>query len=265
MAVAVSAKTILELLRARHSSDVFVPECKDGPTHYANHLRMDAWVMPRSWAKPECIGYEIKVRRSDFLQDDKWRSYLPLCNSFFFVCPFGVIQPEELPKEAGLLVVSKTGTKLYTKKKAPMRDVQIPEEVFRYVLMCRAKIEAEYRPESQEQYWQSWAAQKREKQDLGHYVSRRLSELATEKIYRVETENIKLKAENAAYAELKKILEDAGIDSWSRWDTKLELQRAIQRKLLDVVPTDFAASLETLSTAIEKVQAEWSALEREGS
>src|SRR5690606_37137616 len=132
-------------------------ECKDGPTHGAEHRRLDGWAMAKSWAHPTVTGYEVKVSRSDFLQDTKWPDYLPMCNELYFVCPTGLIQPPEVPAEVGLLWASKTGTKLYTKKKAQYRDVKIPEEVFRYVLMCRAKITDEH-PSfgSTREYWERW-------------------------------------------------------------------------------------------------------------
>ncbi len=138
------AGEILELLRCRHSRDIFVCECKNGPSQCKSHLRMDAWAMKPSWANPCATVYEIKVARSDFLRDDKWRAYLPYCNQFYFVCPAKLIKPEELPGEAGLICVASTGTKLYTKKKAPYRAAEIPEELYRYLLFARAVIETEY-------------------------------------------------------------------------------------------------------------------------
>ena len=57
-----NANMIEGLLRNRHESDVFVPECKIGSTWMErNCLRLDAWTMKKSWANPACIGYEIKV------------------------------------------------------------------------------------------------------------------------------------------------------------------------------------------------------------
>src|SRR5690242_5105664 len=115
--VCIDAYLIRKLLAAKHAEDVLVPECKDGPTQGGSHRRMDAWVMSKSWANPCVTGYEIKVSRSDFLGDEKWRTYLPLCNEFYFVAPSGIIEPDELPPEAGLLCVSSTGTVLFRKKK----------------------------------------------------------------------------------------------------------------------------------------------------
>lgn len=54
-----AASEILKLLAIKHSGDVFVPECKDGPTHYVSHSRLDAWVMARSWSKPQNAGVVV--------------------------------------------------------------------------------------------------------------------------------------------------------------------------------------------------------------
>lgn len=67
-----NSSAIVALLAARHVNDVFIPECKDGPTQSGSHLRMDAWAMNKSWAHPCAIGYEVKVTRADFIGDNKW-------------------------------------------------------------------------------------------------------------------------------------------------------------------------------------------------
>lgn len=140
-----TAKDIKKLLAKRHRYDVFVPECKDGPTMWNNqgdpgHRRMDAWAMKKSYTQPRAICYEIKVSRVDFLRDDKWHHYLPYCNEFYFVCPPDLIDKSELPEGTGLIYTSKKGTSLVTKKKALWRDVRIPESLYKYILFSRADI-----------------------------------------------------------------------------------------------------------------------------
>jgi len=132
----ITSTTVLSALMEKHKYDVCVPECKTGETWTAHGCpRMDLWVMARSWAHPRTIGYEIKVSRQDFLHDNKWPQYLDYCKEFYFACPRGVIDPGELPAEAGLLVLS--GTRMIVKKKAPVRSVEIPEKLYRYILMRR--------------------------------------------------------------------------------------------------------------------------------
>jgi hypothetical protein len=49
--------------------------------------------------------YEIKVNRSDFLNELKQKKYLRAmqsCNRFYYLCPPYLITPKELPVNAGL-------------------------------------------------------------------------------------------------------------------------------------------------------------------
>ena len=136
-----TAKTILQVLKHRHWKDVFISECKTGPTWFNRNLhKLDAWVMKRSWAQFGTIGYEIKVSRSDFKQDNKWREYLAYCHQLFFVCPRGLIHPGEIEGDAGLCWVSENGQRVYIKKRAPKRDIEIPVELLIHIIMSRSII-----------------------------------------------------------------------------------------------------------------------------
>lgn len=220
---------IINLLSLRHSKDVFIPECKDGPTHYTSHVRMDAWAMNKSWAHPVVSAYEVKVSRADFLKDNKWPAYLPLCNQFYFVAPAGLIDVSELPAEAGLLTAAGKGHggRLITKKKAPHRDVTIPEEVYRYILMCRVTTV----PESQldrgdrAELWRRWLREKAENQKLGWQVAKRIRQRASE----LEAENYRLKREIEAYADLEKWLESMG-HRVTDWALQVNLSKQLEQQ-----------------------------------
>lgn len=91
-------------------------------------------------------GFEIKISHSDFLREKKeareryfrWgdgthlgekkgERYLRYCHLFYYVCPEGIIQPEEVDSPAGLLWVSpkKSTGYLYSYfsvKKRPKRN-----------------------------------------------------------------------------------------------------------------------------------------------
>ncbi len=140
---AITYGVIMGLLETRHSKDFFVTECKDGPSLGRNHHRLDAWAMRRSYSQWMLSGYEIKMRRSDFLNDEKYVNYLPTCNALWFVAPPGVIDPKELPDEVGLLVSASTGSKLMTKKKAPIRTIEKPVGLYEYLLMSRCAVRDE--------------------------------------------------------------------------------------------------------------------------
>ena len=48
-------------------------------------------------------GYEVKMSRGDFVSDKKWNTYVPFFNYFYFATPPGIIKPDELPKDIGIL------------------------------------------------------------------------------------------------------------------------------------------------------------------
>ncbi len=129
---------VLTVLAAKHTRDLFVPHCKTGPSWYNdNQLILDAWVMPFSWTRP-IIGYEVKVNRSDFRRDHKWVNYLSFCNLFYFVTPWGLLEEKDIPAEAGLIWLTKTGAGIRYIRKAPSRWWhQIPQSIFQYVIMWR--------------------------------------------------------------------------------------------------------------------------------
>lgn len=135
------AEQILDLLRARHAADTFVAECKTGP---GGVLRLDAWAALRTWSPWTTIGYEIKVNRGDWLRDTKWHEYRDVCHEMWIASSPTAVNPEEVPEGVGLLVASKNGGRLVTKRKALRRDPD-PKKIIRlmgYVLMSRANIVA---------------------------------------------------------------------------------------------------------------------------
>lgn len=222
----ITAKDIEGLLATRHSQDVFIPQCKTGPTQCADGLRiMDAWAMAKSWANPLATAYEIKVSRSDFVNDNKWRGYLDYCNSFYFVCPPKLIQPEELPKDTGLLWVSSTGTKLLTKRKAPYRDVPIPEDLYRYILMCRTRTG----PDKEEtvDYWCKWLMDKDARHVLGRSVSKALQVRLAEQVSKVTERQTDLEHKIRMYERVQKICEDLGIDLDHPWRLESRIKQAV--------------------------------------
>lgn len=246
---AITARDIMGLLTTKHANDVFVPECKNGPTHAASHLRMDAWAMARSWAHPRIVAYEIKVSRSDFVRDDKWRGYLPYCNELYFVCPPKMIALEELPADVGLMVPSANCTRVYTKRKAAYRDITIDEDVLRYVLICRAKIvrDTAYTHDDQTAYWGEWLARRKYTTDLGHRVSRALCKVISEKIVEVNTENQRLMGENATLQDTRDLLQQLGFDG--RVPSTWGVQRRV-KQLQQTVPPGLENALHNAQRAI---------------
>lgn len=138
----IDSKQILDALSQKHKDDVFIPECKNGETWGARDLlKLDAWVLKRTYSPLTTIGYEIKVSRSDFENDQKWTGYLDLCNEFFFACPAGLIRATDVPSSVGIIWISQSG-KLHVKRKAEYRtpDIEKQNRLLIYALMARSKI-----------------------------------------------------------------------------------------------------------------------------
>lgn len=89
---------LLENHFRRFWGQILVPEYTYG------NLRIDAILIDTShhWIR----GFEIKVSRTDFLQDKKWQEYSEFTSSLSIVCPEELIKKEEIPKPFGLIYVS---------------------------------------------------------------------------------------------------------------------------------------------------------------
>lgn len=207
---------IMNALANKHRNDVFVPECKLGPSNGGLRI-MDAWAMSCSWANPHTYGYEVKIARGDFLADRKWHHYLPACNYFSFVAPKGFIDPQELPPEVGLYRLA--GSRVVVVRKPVRREVPLHEGVIRYVLMWRAKIGPD-RSDNQ-RYWRDWLACRNEKRELGYMVSKQIRETVGQALARERKANDLLRGID----ELRKKLADHGInlDDATEWDGRRKI------------------------------------------
>jgi len=243
------ASKLEQLLAARHTGDVFVSQCKTGPSqgvYRGELLILDAWAMAKSWSKPATYGYEIKASRKDFLKDDKWQRYLEYCSDFYFVCPQKIIEPNELPTEVGLLVASKNLVRLFCKKKAVRRDVEVPELLYRYVLMCRARIAREHQAEvSKREFWEQWLKDRDLSRDIGWRVSKALQEELAKKVYQVEGENLALEKKIESLEGVRRILESLGLSEG--WCPEFH----IREKILDQIPPNLRRAVGALSRDLE--------------
>lgn len=211
-----NASDILKLLEQKYSIENFlsVPECKIGSTYFNRQCsRFDMWVMARSWAHPRFIGCEVKVSRSDFLRDEKWQNYLPYCTEFYFVAAPGIIDPGEVPETAGLIVATKNCKRLITKKKAPVRDVEIPQSILIYILMCRTRVTADNTRRSNAVLWRDRLKEMKSNKRLGYEVSSHISNRVGKKVRAVMDENRELKIENQRLTVVKDAMEALGISA----------------------------------------------------
>ena len=131
------------MLSSKHAKDIIVPECKNGETWSTRQLlKLDAWVLRRTYSPLTTIGYEIKINRQDFERDQKWIAYTDLCHEFYFVCPAGLIRAIDLPKGIGLIWTTMSGQALQTKIKAERHqpDLEKFNALMIYVIMSRSVI-----------------------------------------------------------------------------------------------------------------------------
>jgi hypothetical protein len=105
-------------------------------------------------------AFEIKASRSDFLRELKdplkRRCALLVSNQFYFAAPEGLIRPDELPVEAGLVEIMAEpdgiGDRLKWTVDAPWRDTIPPTWAFFASIARRAMEQSEMVKALREQY-----------------------------------------------------------------------------------------------------------------
>ena len=248
---------ITDLLRKKHEGDVFVNDCKTGDL---GHPILDAWVMKKSWSHPSYIGYEIKVSKQDFRNDCKWVNYLPYCNQLYFITPQGLIDKTEVPEVCGLIYVSKNGRMLYTKKHAQYRKIDIPNTIFRSLLMSRVKITkvSTYGDNNSKEltgadYWRSELQNKQEDKKLGWRISQIIREGVIRQVDEVIGENDKLKNENVSLTNVKDFLKSIGVNTNKR---TIEISNKIKSMTGDIQGLFYQVStlIRDLETFKKKVE-----------
>lgn len=223
-----TATKIKNLLIDKHKNDIIVTECKMGS---AGSRILDAWVLKKTWSPRTSIGYEVKVSRSDFLQDDKWRKYMDTCHEFYFVCPWGLIDKTELPEKVGLMWSSKNGTRLYTRRKAVRRKEEPEQDLLYYILMNRVKITSSnfgynYN-NNKKKYWQQWLKNRELDREFGRMVSEKIGETVRKEIDRVDRENRQLRQENESLQRVKEKLDELKELGITTYDLKKVLNEGI--------------------------------------
>ncbi len=219
-----TAREMKEAIAKRHREDLFFTEVKDGPTQIVNHhSKIDALAMKISWTNFSIIGYEVKVSRSDFLRDEKWRAYLPMCNQLYFAVAPGVCDVEEIPDVCGLVVMNSKGG-IRTIKKAPWRDIEPPVEMFKYLMFTYIgalhRAEKNYPrherllPNERLELCKMYLEDKANMREIGRLVSRKLESEMYELRRKAERLDYIEKDEERADRVLSKICQALGVTSY---------------------------------------------------
>lgn len=258
-----SASLLLGALAEKHKGDVFVPECKNGPTQTGSHRRLDAWVLLKTWSPVTTIGYEIKVDRADWRRDEKIAEYQGLCHALYVVAPKGVVPLDELPAGVGLLEPAGPHDRLLTKRRASRNEIEMPVSLLVYVLMCRSTIQREAIVQMRERdaTWRAdnlrkWVEDKDERRRLSYAVSekiRRQFELQESEISRV-TDRI------ARLEQIEQRIIELGFDP-NRNVNAWEVGRRVE-ELDKFIPSHVPAQLDSVITALQRVRERFDACGR---
>lgn len=222
----VQAHEIKRALAKKHTEDVFLTEVKNGPTNTSNNLLiMDALAIKKSWSKPCITGYEVKVDRRDFLRDTKWHGYLNYCHRFYFVCPSGTIQPDELGEGIGMIWFNQETGSLSTRKAAAFKPIELPTELLYYIVMNRTVQQPHPFFSSRREFLESWLEDKEERYKIGSRIGTKMAWTIKEmedKVDELEGKMSRLESTSEKYNRLLEILRQAGVNTsgW-RWEDDL--------------------------------------------
>lgn len=91
------------------------------------------------------LAFEVKVSRADFLNDVKTPAkrapFVEACSEFYYVTPHGLVAPEEVPEECGLMY-AQNGGRVVTKKVAQQRKVEGAVPLWLFLAMTRKRGQA---------------------------------------------------------------------------------------------------------------------------
>lgn len=170
------ADEILHLLHTRkHRTDQWFTEVKNGPSTLTRTVRLDALAIKPSWTQPLFSGYEVKVSRSDFLRDDKWLAYLPMCHRLSFACPDGLIQADELPTDVGLYWINEAGRLKAVRRPVTRPLPALPVDMLYYILVSRSESDRHPFFTSHREYFAAWVQEKAADRRLGHQVQSKMA------------------------------------------------------------------------------------------
>ncbi len=253
----IRADLIKAALAKRHVRDVFLTEVKTGPTWSGGGtlFRMDAIAIKRSWSKPCITGYEVKVSRADFVQDDKWPGYRDYCHRLYFACPAGLIKAEELSDDVGLITYNPETGGLYTAKAALFRDIELPWTMFYHLVISHLDSDHRHPFFSHErELIEAWVEDKAERTKLDARFKGKMAQTVREAEERMaeadhRAERTKVKAD--AFDRLVALLKPYGIHphpdtTWWEHDLARRLEAGVSELQIDYIRRELTDALKCL-------------------
>lgn len=202
----------------KNRSTYFITECKTCSTYFPDPqglLKFDGLAITKSYTSPNIIGYEIKVSRGDFKQDNKWHLYLQYCNEFSFVVPKGLISKEELPDNVGLIYYDPDKKTLRTIKKALYRQIEKPVGIYEYIIYSRLDEDRLPFYDSKVEYCKDYLKNEKDKRYVGAQLGSKLAKDLSEAENRLASLQ-GVEKELEAWKKVKRVLDNKNLLPW-RW------------------------------------------------
>ena len=229
-------------------STYFLTECKTCSTYFPDPqglLKFDGLAITKSYTKPNIIGYEIKISRNDFKQDNKWHLYLQYCNEFYFVVPTGLVTKDELPDNVGLIYYNADTEALRTVKKAQYRLIDKPVGVYEYIIFSRLEEDRLPFYNDRKEYCKDYLEDKINRKYIGDRLGTKMAmdlQQAHKRLYEVEHSESELELWKA----VKRVLQDKDILGY--WKSDKEM---VVNKLKDALSGAFPNELSTVINGLE--------------
>ena len=231
-----------------NKSTYFFTECKTCSTYFPDPqglLKFDGLAVTKSYTKPNIIGYEIKVSRNDFKQDNKWHLYLQYCNEFYFVVPAGLVTKDELPDNVGLIYYNADTKALRKVKRAQYRMIDKPVGVYEYIIFSRLEEDRLPFYNDRKEYCKDYLNDKVNRKYVGDRLGTKLAmdlQEAHKRLDEVEHSESELELWKA----VKKVLKDRDIVGYWRNDKETVVSR-----LKDALSGAFPSELPTVINGLE--------------
>lgn len=244
------AYQIKNILESKHTKDYYATEVKTGASWGSDYLMFDAYAIKKSWVNLKYTGYEIKVARGDFKQDDKWRGYLPYCNEFYWVCPKDLIKKDEIEDDCGLIYVYPDSYATRVVKKAKYREIEPPIDILLYLIMWRVQPPQFPYFDDKLDFFRYWLERKEFSHDLGYKVAKSFRK-KLEEIQDVERENRSLKKKLEEFDKIKTICSQHRI--YSSFSHTIDLNE-LEKRLNGSVPSDMDRYIREIESGLNKIK-----------
>lgn len=233
----------------------FITECKTCSTYFPDPqglLKFDGLAVTKSYTKPCIIGYEIKVSRGDFLQDNKWHLYLQYCNEFYFVVPHGLVKKDELPDNVGLIYYNPDTKALRTVKKALYRQIEKPVGVYEYIIFSRLEEDRIPFYEDKAEYARDYIEDQKDKKYIGYNLGSKMAKDLEEAYKRLDA--VRHKEVNIErWEKVEKLLRKYDILGWS-WYKDDSWLEDLEKALKSSYPKELDLTLDALKREVNRLE-----------